>query len=174
MKRALPQGHCAGDLGWAHGPTRQAGIILETLGWQIHPETIHRMKQQLRTRLAWSALLFWPTALLTQAQTIPNPSFEANHYTNYPGYASVNGGSISGWTLNPTNRVVCSNIWGISYGDDMSFRLPTTNIVTTSADNGAGSLRQLVAEAIDGDVIKFDPSRTQISPCWPPRTLPCH
>ena len=32
-------------------------------------------------------------------QTIPNPSFEANNYTTYPGYASVNGGSISGWTI---------------------------------------------------------------------------
>jgi hypothetical protein len=33
-----------------------------------------------------------------RAQSIPNPGFETDHYSNGAGYASQNGGSITGWT----------------------------------------------------------------------------
>ena len=49
----------------------------------------------LRTWLLTVALL----APSLQAQTIPNPSFEAQTFANAPGYASGNGGSITGWTF---------------------------------------------------------------------------
>ena len=45
-------------------------------------------------------------ALLCQAvlgQTIPNPSFEADTFTVYPGYISGNG-PITGWTANQNDR----------------------------------------------------------------------
>jgi hypothetical protein len=68
----------------------------------------------LRTWLLAVALL----APSLQAQTIPNPSFEAQTFANPPGYASGNGGVITGrnrfiiWpqtcsrlkTLRPNNR----------------------------------------------------------------------
>jgi sugar lactone lactonase YvrE len=34
-----------------------------------------------------------------RAQTIPNPSFEADAFTVFPGYCSANGGTITGWTV---------------------------------------------------------------------------
>lgn len=41
--------------------------------------------------------------LSASAQAIPNASFEANSFTNFPGYVSTNG-SIAGWTASPANR----------------------------------------------------------------------
>jgi predicted outer membrane repeat protein len=38
-----------------------------------------------------------------------------------------------------------------------------TITVTTNADDGAGSLRQAIADAVDGDVINFDPAITAIT-----------
>ncbi len=46
-------------------------------------------------------------SLLGQAvfgQTIPNPSFEADTFTNAPGYVSLNK-AITGWTASPPNHV---------------------------------------------------------------------
>lgn len=42
--------------------------------------------------------------LPTVGQTIPNPSFEADTFTVFPGYISVNA-PISGWTAEPEDRV---------------------------------------------------------------------
>ncbi len=57
-------------------------------------------------------------ASVLEAQTIPNPSFEANgDFSVAPGYASGNGGVITGWTMsdptrtgiNTTNGAFCNN-----------------------------------------------------------------
>ena len=50
----------------------------------------------LAPALAAALLLAAP---LARAQTIPNPSFEANSYFAGVGYASQNGGSITGWVV---------------------------------------------------------------------------
>ena len=45
---------------------------------------------------------------LTASSTVPslpNGSFEADTYTVYPGYASGNGGGITGWTLSDPSRI---------------------------------------------------------------------
>jgi hypothetical protein len=39
------------------------------------------------------------------APTIPNPSFEIDAFDNPPGYASQNGGSITGWTISNPNFI---------------------------------------------------------------------
>ena len=39
------------------------------------------------------------------AQTIPNPSFETNSFTVFPGYVDDNGGGINGWVATGTTRV---------------------------------------------------------------------
>ena len=56
----------------------------------------------MKTRILTALSLFGCLALAS-AQTIPNPSFEANSFTNYPGYISVNV-PIIGWTSGDTNR----------------------------------------------------------------------
>src|SRR5262245_23120679 len=48
-------------------------------------------------KAAWTALGLGCTLALASAQTIPNPSFEANSFTVYPGYISGNT-QIVGWT----------------------------------------------------------------------------
>ena len=63
-------------------------------------------------RLAWTfnragAVVGVIVGLLCRAalgQTIPNPSFEADTFTNSPGYISVNA-AITGWTGTPLERV---------------------------------------------------------------------
>ncbi|MBE7500177.1 MAG: choice-of-anchor D domain-containing protein [Verrucomicrobiales bacterium] len=45
------------------------------------------------------ALLAGVTAGAQPTPAIPNPSFEADTFTVWPGHASANGGVISGWTL---------------------------------------------------------------------------
>ena len=51
----------------------------------------------LRTLLAFLTLLLAPAL---RAQSIPNPSFEANSFAFFPGYANVGGNAgITGWTV---------------------------------------------------------------------------
>ncbi|NOS72456.1 MAG: hypothetical protein HOP33_21355 [Verrucomicrobia bacterium] len=57
------------------------------------------------------------------AQTIPNPSFEADHYFSGVGYASQNGGVITGWTISDAARI------GLNLGG--------TNTPGLFANNGA-------------------------------------
>ena len=75
-------------------------------------------------------------------QSIPNPSFEANNYTTYPGYASVNGGSISGWTIsdptttgiNPSGASPFADNGAIPNGSRVAFIQsagPTNKLSTT-------------------------------------------
>jgi Concanavalin A-like lectin/glucanases superfamily len=78
---------------------------------------MNRVKQIL---LALTLTLITPAAW---AQTISNPSFEANHYSVSPGYASGNGGVITGWTLSDPTRI------GLNLGG--------TNTPGLFADNGA-------------------------------------
>ncbi len=52
----------------------------------------------------------------TWAQTIPNPSFEANTFTVYPGYVSDNG-AITSWTASPANRVGLNPSSGSPFAD---------------------------------------------------------
>ena len=49
--------------------------------------------------LQTTVALFALAGLMSQAQTIPNPSFEADTYSVAPGYCSQNGNNLTGWTL---------------------------------------------------------------------------
>ncbi|WP_265594765.1 cadherin-like domain-containing protein [Haloferula sp. BvORR071] len=44
-------------------------------------------------------------ALPASAQVITNPSFSSNNFTTSPGYANLNGGVITGWTLSNPNFI---------------------------------------------------------------------
>ncbi|MBC8096476.1 MAG: right-handed parallel beta-helix repeat-containing protein, partial [Akkermansiaceae bacterium] len=53
----------------------------------------------------------------TWAQTIPNPSFESNTFTVYPGYVSDNT-AITGWTASPADRVGLNPASGNPFADN--------------------------------------------------------
>ncbi len=59
-------------------------------------------------------LLFCQAA---RGQTIPNPSFEADTFTVFPGYISGNA-EITGWTGSPTNRVGLNPSGGSPFADN--------------------------------------------------------
>ncbi len=50
--------------------------------------------------------------------SLPNPSFEADTYTVSPGYASGNGGGITGWTLSDTTRIGLNPAAGSPFADN--------------------------------------------------------
>ncbi|MDB6026660.1 MAG: hypothetical protein JWM68_2883 [Verrucomicrobiales bacterium] len=70
-----------------------------------------------------------------RAQSIPNPSFEANTFTNYPGYASTNGGSISGWTISDSSRVGLNPAGSNPFADNGA--IPNGTNVAFIQGNGA-------------------------------------
>ena len=72
------------------------------------------------------------------AQSIPNPSFEADSYSFPPGYSSGNGGVITGWTLsgagvglNPASTSPCADNGVIPNGSHVAFLQGTASISTT-------------------------------------------
>jgi hypothetical protein len=54
-------------------------------------------------------------------------------------------------------RIVAWNSAGTNFGADIVFRTGQTNLVLNTNDSGAGSLRQVMADARNGDVIHFAP-----------------
>ncbi len=87
---------------------------------------------------------------LSLAQTIPNPSFEADTFTSFPGYASGNGGAITGWTstklasvgLNPSAGTPFADNGAIPAGVNVAFLQSTaggTDLGTTITGLTAGS-----------------------------------
>ncbi len=72
------------------------------------------------------------------AQTIPNPSFELNSFTVFPGYASGNGGAINSWTftgsgvgLNPASGSPFADNGAIPNGSNVAFLQGTATLSTT-------------------------------------------
>lgn len=71
------------------------------------------------------------------AQSIPNPSFEANTYTVFPGYSSGNGGAITGWSLsggvglNPASGSPFADNGAIPNGSNVAFLQGTASLSTT-------------------------------------------
>jgi len=66
------------------------------------------------TALAGAALLLGQAAF---GQTIPNPSFETDTFTVFPGYISGNA-SITGWTGSPASRVGLNPGGGSPFADN--------------------------------------------------------
>jgi len=69
---------------------------------------------------------------------IPNPSFEANTFTVFPGYASSNGGAIAGWTvsglvgLNPADGSPFAENGAVPDGTNVAFLQSTGTPSTIS------------------------------------------
>jgi len=69
------------------------------------------------TRKALAALLAVAAGASVYAQTIPNPSFEADTFTVFPGYISVNA-PITGWSANDPARVGLNPAGGHPFADN--------------------------------------------------------
>ncbi len=89
------------------------------------------------------------------APTIPNPSFETDHYTLSPGYASGNGGTITGWTISNPGSI------GLNINGMINPGL--------FADNGLipDGARMLPSSRVLASPIHFPPP----SPIWLPARL---
>jgi parallel beta-helix repeat protein len=95
-------------------------------------------------KTALTAFALFGALALASAQTIPNPSFESNSFTTYPGYISANG-PIVGWSTtdpgsaglnpaggNPTNYPFADN-GTIPDGTNVAFiqSAPDSSLYTT-------------------------------------------
>ena len=78
------------------------------------------------------------------AQTIANPSFESDSYINWPGYASGNGGVITGWTMGNPNNTGLNPAGGSPFADNgavpdgSNVALMQTNAFTNTLASTAG------------------------------------
>ena len=88
-----------------------------------------------------------------RAQSIPNPGFEADSFTVWPGYASGNGGVITGWSftggagLNPASANPFADNGAIPQGTNIAF--------IQSGGNVSGSLSTTITGLITGDVYRL-------------------
>ena len=88
----------------------------------------------------------------TWAQTIPNPSFEADHYFNGAGYASENGSVITGWTLSAPTRIGL-NVGGTNNPGLFANNgaIPNgTNVAFVQSDNGTNTLSTTISGLTPG------------------------
>ncbi len=107
----------------------------------------------LPLRRASGLLLTLLPAMALQAQTIPNPGFEADTFTAFPGYVSVNA-PITGWTgnfsashgLNPAGDSPFANNGTVPEGVNVAFiqsNSNSSNLETTISGLTAGQTYQL-------------------------------
>jgi len=106
------------------------------------------MKSPLSIRtgfvLACAALL--AGALALGAQTIPNPSFEADTFTAFPGYISGAGnGPITGWTANNNDRVGLNPAGGTPFSDNGT--IPDGNNVAFIQSDAVASSRAFMTKS---------------------------
>jgi len=90
-------------------------------------------------------LLLCQTAL---GQTIPNPSFEADTFTVFPGYISVNA-PITGWTANPADEVGLNPAGGSPFADN-GVVPDGTNVAFIQAGSAADSQPGTLSTTITG------------------------
>jgi hypothetical protein len=99
--------------------------------------------------------------LLCQAalgQTIPNPSFEADTFTVFPGYISVNT-PITGWTANPADEVGLNPAGGSPFADNGA--IPNGNNVAfiqagSAVDSQQGTLSTTISGLTVGTTYKVN------------------
>lgn len=89
-------------------------------------------------------------------QTIPNPSFEADTFTTFPGYISVNA-PITGWTANPTDEVGLNPAGGSPFADNGA--IPDGNNVAfiqsgSATDPSSGTLSTTISGLTVGTTYK--------------------
>lgn len=95
------------------------------------------------------AALLLPWLSLT-GQTLVNPGFDADtNFTVFPGYASGNGGAITGWTLNPATRVGLNTAAG-PFADNGTIPSAPNALFIQAGGSGAASISQNITDLIVG------------------------
>src|SRR5688572_8334898 len=102
------------------------------------PGIVRRLQTMKTLRLLFSAVfdvLIMATSSVC-GQSVPNSGFEAETFTVWPGYASINGG-ISGWTftggtgLNPASGNPFADNGSVPEGSNVAFIQSGANILET-------------------------------------------
>jgi hypothetical protein len=108
-------------------------------------------------KAALTALGLLGSLALAPAQTISNPSFEANSFTNDPGYIAGNG-PITGWTSTDTNRVGLNPSPGNPFADNGKVPQGTNVAFIQSAFNSSliTSLSTVISNLIPGQTYKVN------------------
>lgn len=89
-----------------------------------------------------ASLLF--SLLPLTGQTLVNGNFDAQTFTSFPGYASANGGTVTGWTLSNTARIGLNSSSG-PFWTAASGPIPSTgNCAIIQASGAAASISQTV------------------------------
>src|SRR5258706_152844 len=103
--------------------------------------------------LTCAALLVGPLSL--RAQTIPNPSFEANTFTTSPGYISGAGnGPITGWTANNNDRAGLNPPAGSPFADNGTIPDGVNVAFIQSGTVGGTTLGTTISDLTPGIVYK--------------------
>ena len=90
--------------------------------------------------------------------TISYGSFSATNILAATNIALTVSNLITGLSQNTPYhfQLIASNSAGISLGGDQFFlRLPATNVITSLADSGPGTLRNAILNSVSGDTITF-------------------
>src|SRR5438105_4255214 len=108
----------------------------------------------LRKTLALTSLTVLALAVSMRAQTIPNPSFEADTFTSPPGYVSGNG-AITGWTGSDNGRVGLNPASGSPFADNGT--IPNGNNVAFVQSSGAATtFNTVISDLIVGTAYKVN------------------
>lgn len=99
-------------------------------------------------RLFAASLLF--SLLPLTGQTLVNGNFDADtNFTVFPGYASGNGGSITGWTLNPNTRVGINTSAG-PFANNGTIPSAPNAVFIQAGGTGAAGISQSVTDLVVG------------------------
>jgi len=107
----------------------------------------------LRKTLALTSLTMLALAVSTRAQTIPNPSFEADTFTVFPGYVSGNG-AITGWTANNNDRVGLNPAGGTPFADNGTIPDGVNVAFIQSGTAGGTTLSTTISDLTPGTTYK--------------------
>ncbi|HMC28574.1 MAG TPA: hypothetical protein VKM56_12360, partial [Verrucomicrobiae bacterium] len=108
----------------------------------------------LRKTLALTSLTLLALAVSTRAQTIPNPSFEADTFTVPPGYVSGNG-AITSWTGSDNGRVGLNPASGSPFADNGT--IPNgNNVAFVQSSGSATTFNTVISDLIVGTAYKVN------------------
>ncbi|MBI5385135.1 MAG: immunoglobulin domain-containing protein [Verrucomicrobia bacterium] len=96
-----------------------------------------------------AGLLLSGSALL--GQTIPNPSFELDTFTVFPGYISGNA-PITGWTGSPADRVGLNPAGGSAFANNGAIPNGTKVAFIQSPGTGAATLSTVISGLTAGQI----------------------
>jgi len=110
----------------------------------------------LPSNVALACGAFVAAALSISAQTIPNPSFETDTFTVFPGYISGNApdSGITGWTANNINRVGLNPAGGSPFANNGTIPDGANVAFIQSGTTGGTTLSTTISDLTPGQTYK--------------------